>query len=257
MNPPKKTFGSSLNLLPFPLLITFYLLLLTTLLACNKQETDQLIDARDGRQYATVKIGTQWWMAENLAYMPYVNAVQDSLGIWVYGYDGKSKPYAETLENYQLYGCFYSWNVAMDLDPKYSKELWGGSDSLHQGICPDGWHLPSDTDWQKLEDYLETDPDFTPSDARQNTGDVGKKIKGNSTWTDPAANNQSGFNALATGFHYETGHFLNKGKYAYFWTATEYYQKSAMYRYLKDESPGTFRGFPLKVNGLSIRCLKN
>ncbi|MCK5821308.1 MAG: hypothetical protein KAH17_05465 [Bacteroidales bacterium] len=225
--------------------------------SCQKQETDFLVDARDGHQYSTVKIGNQWWMAENLAYLPFVSEVEDTSGIWVYGYDGKSVNYAVTLDSYIQNGCLYSWTYTMDISEKYEAEIWGGSDSLHQGVCPDGWHLPSDTEWQQLEDYLDTDPDFTPSDARQNTGNVGKKIKATSTWTGAEDNNETGFGALATGFRYETGHFVNKGKYAYFWSSTEYYAKSALYRYLWDDSEGTFRGYPLKTNGLSIRCVKN
>ena len=225
--------------------------------SCQKQETDSLIDDRDGHKYATIKIGNQWWMAENLAYLPFVSEVKDSSGIWVYGYNGKSVDYAKTLESFLEYGCLYSWTYAMDIPEKYNSELWGSSDSLHQGICPDGWHLPSDTEWQQLEDYLDTDPEFTPSDNRQNTGNVGKKIKATTTWTDADENNESGFGALATGFRYETGFFLNKGKYTYFWSSTEYYTKSALYRYLWDNSQGTFRGYPLKINGLSVRCVKD
>lgn len=225
--------------------------------ACQKQEPEFFLDSRDGRQYATTEIGEQIWMAENLAYMPYVSEMKDSAGIWVYAYDGNRKEEAKTLENYLQFGCLYSWTVAMDISQEYRMKYSGTSDSLHQGICPEGWHLPSDSEWQKLEDFLETKPDFTPLESRQNTGDVGKKIKATTTWKDADENNETGFGAFAAGFRYRTGFFHKQGKYAYFWTSTEYYGKSAYYRYLWDESPGTFRGFPSKDNGMSIRCIKD
>lgn len=237
-----------------PLFVFF--IAIFVLSSCQKPETEFLIDSRDGHQYSTVKIGEQIWMAENLAYMPYVSESSDSSGIWVYNYDGRSVEWAKTLDNYLNFGCLYSWTVAMDISSEFRVKYSGQSDSLHQGICPEGWHLPSDSEWQKLEDFLEPNPDFIPSDPRQHTGKVGEMIKATSTWTDADKNNETGFGAFAAGFRYETGYFHNKGKYAYFWSSSEYYDKSALYRYLWDESPGTFRGYPLKINGMSIRCVK-
>lgn len=166
--------------------------------ACQKQEADFLLDARDGHQYSIVKIGSQWWMAENLAYLPIVSELSDTNGIWVYGYSGRDVDYAKTTDNYLAFGCLYSWTHAMDIQDKYFNQFVRISDSLHQGICPEGWHLPSDSEWQNLEDLLDTDPSFTPIDERQHTGDVGKKIKATITWTDAGENNETGFGALAT-----------------------------------------------------------
>ena len=227
-------------------------------LGCEKQKTGSLIDQRDGHDYLTVKIGDQWWMAENLAYMPFVSKLHLNGGIWVYGYNGDSHEYAKGLIEYRNLGCLYNWTTAMDISDEYDEKLWGGSDSLHQGVCPAGWHLPSDSEWKMLEQNLESDPDFEASDERQYTGDVGLKIKSDSGW---AANgngsNETGFGALPGGIRYRTGFYLNQGSYGYYWTATEQYPGSATYRYLRDSSKGTFRGFPHKANGLSIRCLKD
>lgn len=236
----------------------FLMALVFLLVACEKQETGLLVDQRDGHEYQTVKIGNQWWMAENLAYMPFVAELKSDAGIWVFGYNGTSHQYALGLPEYSKYGCLYSWSVAMAIDTSYNNTLWNGSDSLHQGFCPAGWHLPSDAEWQELENHLESDPDYIAIDERQHSGDVGYKIKADSGWLSQGnGSNESGFNAVGAGIRYRTGFYLNEGTYTYFWTATEAYPGSATYRYLRDSSQGTFRGFPHKENGLSVRCVRD
>ncbi len=234
---------------------TFILLLFVS---CSREVHIELIDARDGRLYQTVRIGDQIWMAENLAYMPYVCEVQSDSGIWVYGYDGTSTNWAEGLENYKTLGCLYNWATAMDLGNEFNAKWWGGGDSLHQGICPDGWHLPSQVDWQSLESYLDTEPDFDKSDDRRNTGNAGRKIKSDSVWPSGfEGTNEFKFNALPAGMRYPPGFYLNHYTYGYFWTSTEKYPTSAVYRYLRDSTDATYKGFPSKKLGLSVRCVRD
>jgi len=226
--------------------------------ACAREVPEDLIDQRDGRVYRTTRIGDQTWMAENLGYMPYVSEVAADSGIWVFGYDGKSKEWAEGLQNYTDFGCLYSWSAAMDVSNDYRNSWLGVGDSLHQGICPDGWHLPSDKEWQSLEDYADTNPDFERTDERINSGNVGKKLKADSVWAENmVGTNDYNFNALPGGMRYFTGFFHKKIGYGYFWTSTEVYEKSAVYRYLRDSSDATFKGIPSKRLGLSVRCLKD
>ncbi|MFC2120417.1 FISUMP domain-containing protein [Bacteroidota bacterium] len=228
------------------------------LIACNNISTGMLTDSRDGKTYKTVQIGEQIWMAENLAYIPYVNDVKAEEGIWVYAYQGDNVEEAKKTPNYQIYGCLYNWPAAMNIEKRYRNELWNVSNIEHQGICPDGWHLPSDEEWKELELYLETNPSFNKDDERRYTGDVGKKLKSTSGWNnDGNGNNKSGFCALASGFRYRTGEFIKMGSYGYFWTASQIYPGSAWYRYLLDISDGTYRGFPSKSNGMPVRCVKN
>ena len=80
------------------------------------KETGTFVDSRDGKTYKTTKIGTQWWMAENLAYN-----VGD--GCWAYNNDES---------NVATYGRLYIWEAA-------------------QAACPSGWHLPSENEWKQLE----------------------------------------------------------------------------------------------------------
>lgn len=89
-------------------------------------------DSRDGKVYNIVTIGKQFWMAENLAYLPSV--VDPGTGSYtepyysVYGYNGTDVAAAKATENYQTYGVLYNWPAAMT-------------------ACPEGWHLPSDAEW--------------------------------------------------------------------------------------------------------------
>ena len=226
--------------------------------SCSRELTDDLLDQRDGRVYRTVKIRDQIWMAENLAYMPYVSELISDSGIWVYGYDGKSTDWAQGLQNYKVFGCLYSWTVAMDISNDYRSSLWNGSDSLHQGICPDGWHLPSDEEWQTLEDNIDTNPDFDRTDERRNSGNAGDKLKADSVWDENMeGSNEYKFDALPSGIRYYTGFFHKINTYGYFWTSTEEYANSAIYRYVRDSSDATFRGFPSKRIGMPVRCLKD
>ncbi|HBF89398.1 MAG TPA: hypothetical protein DDX39_12220 [Bacteroidales bacterium] len=101
-------------------IIFIVLLFFITYEFIDAQEKGSFIDIRDNRLYKTVKIGTQTWMAENLAY-------KISDGCWAYNND--------TNYTYTTYGLLYNWYESIK-------------------ICPNGWHLPSDAEWRILTDYL-------------------------------------------------------------------------------------------------------
>ena len=175
--------------------------------ACQKDpfdaESGTFTDKRDGRQYKWVKIGEQIWMAENLAYVPYVCAPDSQCGIWVYGYYGTGSFY----ENYSTYGCLYDWETAMK-------------------VCPEGWRLPSDEDWMELELFLgmgfdELDRTGSIRGADANVG--GKlKAKGTVFWKEPnlGATNESGFSALPGGILLDNKSFSSLRSVAYLWSSS-------------------------------------
>jgi uncharacterized protein (TIGR02145 family) len=99
------------------LLITFIILIISMNTAA--QVTGNFTDPRDGKTYKTVEIGTQTWMAENLAY-------KVEKGCWAYD---------NNQSNVKTYGYLYDWKIAKE-------------------VCPSGWHLPSDSEWTILSDYL-------------------------------------------------------------------------------------------------------
>ncbi|HOG20838.1 MAG TPA: FISUMP domain-containing protein, partial [Salinivirgaceae bacterium] len=205
-------------------------------------------DSRDGNVYKFVQIGSQVWMAENLKYLPSV--VGSSMGsdteplYYVLGYDGIDVAVAKATENYATYGVLYNWPAAMN--GAASSEA---NPSGVQGICPAGWHLPSDAEWTQLIDYL------SGSEV------AGGKLKetGTTHWDSPneGATNETGFTALPGGFRGSYGSFSNFGFYGFWWSATESGVSSAWNRSMNYEYSGVYRDYNGKEYGFSVRCLKN
>ena len=143
----------------------------------------------------------------------------------------------------------------MALPKQYNSEFWNGTDSIHQGVCPDGWHLPSDAEWNQLELFLIKSLDLTDSN------NVALKIKSDTLWNNNGnGTNDVGFAALPTGFRYREGLFDKIGRYGYFWTSTQCpssCDKSAKYRYLVFSDNKIHGSYPSKQNGLPVRCIKN
>ena len=111
------------------------------------------IDSRDGNEYNWVQIGDQIWMAENLKYLPSVvgsgTGSETTPYYYVYGYNGTNVADAKATDNYATYGVLYNWTAAMDGEASSTTNPSG-----IQGVCPAGWHLPSDAEWTELTDYL-------------------------------------------------------------------------------------------------------
>jgi uncharacterized protein (TIGR02145 family) len=188
-------------------------------------------------------------MSENLAYLPAVSpplAGSDTARYYyVFRYEGSNVTAAKQWEYYSDYGVFYNWPAAI-----------AGSDSSSavpsgvQGICPDGWHLPSDGEWDILVNYL--------------GGEylAGKTMKSTRTWNkyegySGNGDNSSGFNALPSGSRHNGGGFYNLGFNALYWSSTGYGQYSAWYRYLGYFHQGVYRYYSNKRYGFSVRCVKN
>ena len=111
--------------------------------SCSKDSFDgkkgNFTDPRDSHSYSWAKIGTQIWMSENLAYLPSVSPSDqgsDSTSIsYVYIYESTYVNTAKNTDNYKTYGTLYNWTMA-------------------QSACPDGWHLPSDVEWDVMANVL-------------------------------------------------------------------------------------------------------
>ncbi|MFC2121305.1 FISUMP domain-containing protein [Bacteroidota bacterium] len=200
------------------------------------------VDDRDGHVYKKIDIGTQTWMAENLAYLPSVSSSSEGSDsepyYYVYNYEGSDVSDAKSTGNYLNYGALYNWSAAMS-------------------ACPDGWNLPSDEEWKVLEQYLgmtETDANNT---GQRLSGDVGMKLKSTTGWNDNGnGDNSSEFNALPGGVRlHDGGGFSNLNVYAYFWSSTEYDYLS-YFRYLFNESDGAGRAYFVRETGYSVRCIK-
>lgn len=207
------------------------------------------IDSRDGNEYNWVKIGDQVWMAENLAYLPSVNMVahgsEDAAGsyYYVYGYDGTNVADAKATDNYATYGVLYNWTAAMDGEASSTTNPSG-----IQGVCPAGWHLPSDAEWTELTDYL--------------GGTVaGGKLKetGTTHWKSPntGATNETGFTALPGGLRYSNGTFGRVGYDGDWWSATEIDASLAWYRSMINDYSSVYRSYNYKEVGFCVRCVRD
>lgn len=204
-------------------------------------------DKRDGKVYKWTMIGTQSWMAENLAYLPRVNVKSDSSSTVakynVYGYDDTSVSDAKASSYYTTYGVLYNWTAAMA-----GAASSPASPSGVNGVCPTGWHLPSNVEWSTLETYV----------AGPYSSNVSTKLMSVSGWsTDGVTGTDSyGFSALPGGTYngWLSEYVLIDG---YWWTATEYDAKNAYHRnidYLGEYIDS--RPYP-KYLGFSVRCIKD
>ena len=208
-------------------------------------EYGTVLDDRDGQTYKTVKIGDQWWMAENLNYET-----------------DNSFCYNDSAEYCEKYGRLYTWAAAIDSvklandadnpqDCGYGKTCEvasAGSATLIQGICPSGWHLPSNEEWSAL---------FTAVGGRATAG---AKLKSQTGWTaiDGITNEDAyGFSALPAGIRDNIGFFYNGGNLAYFRSATEYNRYYAYFMFLNYDFELADLNYYYKYYGFSVRCLKD
>ena len=205
-------------------------------------------DTRDGKVYQTVVIGTQEWMAENLKYLPSVvgpgTGSQSTPYYYVYGYDGTNVADAKATDNYATYGVLYNWPAAMA-----GSASSNANPSGVQGVCPAGWHLPSDAEWTELTDYL------------GGISVAGGKLKetGTTHWASPntGATNETGFTALPGGDRYLFGDFYAIGLLGYWWSATEYGPHYAWSRYVGYADSNVDRNINAKEDGYSVRCVRD
>jgi uncharacterized protein (TIGR02145 family) len=187
--------------------------LMIIMINADAQTTGTLKDPRDGQIYKTVKIGDQWWMAQNLNYK-----TSDS---FCYLLDSSFS---------KTYGRLYVYDDA-------------------KNACPAGWHLPDDAEWTKLSDYL------------GGSGIAGGKMKATNTglWNyfDISDSNSSGFSALPGGCHSTDWEFGLMKFLGFWWTSTAYTDLSAWDRYMECGLTELSRADAKKMNGFSVRCVKD
>ena len=192
-------------------------------------------DSRDGEIYTTVSIGNQCWMAENLRYDVPGSTTLDTV------YPGAPLNY----------GRLYDWATVMN-----GATTSSSNPSAVQGICPSGWHLPSDSEWNEMEVALGMAAADTANTGWRGT-DHGTKMKSTTGWNNSGnGTNASGFNAFPAGF-YASGSFYGLGDYAYFWSSTEYSASGAWNRNLDSGSATVYRTNDTKTYGYSCRCVEN
>jgi len=212
-------------------------------------ETSTLTD-NDGNTYNTVKIGDQWWMAENLKTTklsdgpntPIANVTDNTA--WISLSTPAYSWFNNDIANKPLYGAMYNWFT------------------VNTGnLCPTGWHVPTDGEFNTLELYLGMASDQTTVWGWRGT-DLGTQLKNTTGWAvgppDQNGTNTSGFSALPGGYRYSVNGFFNDlGNLTYFWTATAEDALTSWYRRLDGNNVGSYRAGTTKTAGKSIRCVKD
>lgn len=203
----------------------------------NEVFIDFIIDI-DGNVYRTSIIGNQEWMSENLKVTHYrdgnpIPYLTDNYE-WMDTYSGAYCVYDNEPSNIGTYGNIYNWYTVDD----------------PRGLAPEGWHVPTDDDWQELVDFL----------GGGNVAGGKMKEAGTTHWDNPntGATNESGFTALPGGYRsHNNGYYSNIGIGANFWSSTEYNGDLGWARTLGYSNSEVYRHNSNKKKGFSIRCLKD
>jgi uncharacterized protein (TIGR02145 family) len=201
----------------------------------------------DGRTYDLVEIGGQCWFAHNLATDQYRNGDLIPTGLdntaWENTTAGACAIYNNDIANDVSNGKLYNWFTTVDA----------------RGLCPIGWHVPTDCEWMHLESSLGMSVVDQETVGFRGTAEGGT-LKATTNWTSPntGATNSSGFTALPGGYRSSIGAYEGVGNYGNWWSSTEkdsfiawlrnlVYYDSFLYRY----------PYSYKQNGFSIRCLRD
>ncbi|NOX65592.1 MAG: hypothetical protein GXO85_07285 [Chlorobi bacterium] len=239
------------------------ILAITSLLffvACSENSTEPKDDIKqntnvsgtvtdiEGNVYKTVKIGSQWWMAENLKVTKYrnnetISKITDN-SEWQNLSTGAFCSYENDDANIKVYGLLYNWfAVKRDLAPK-------------------GWHIPSDDDWKELEMYLGMSRASVDTIFQRGSDEGGKlKETGTTYWQSPnkGATNEINFSALPAGFRSRFGQFGYIGASSTFWSSTAYNINDPWLRTLGNTVSTILRErvYGQNGSGYSVRCVKD
>lgn len=219
----------------------------------------------DGNSYDAVQIGSQIWMAENLRTSRYADGAEIPLG----PSSSTTSPYRynpnNDVNNVSTYGYLYNWPAIMHGE--------SGSDanpSGVQGICPNGWHVPSIAEWKQLTNYVGSQSQYI---CGNDTSYIAKAISATTGWynsmepcavgNDLSANNATGFSALPAG-DFRDGYYNFFGETASFWSATDFSGSDygipftrMYYLFLYLHSANVQESGFVKDYGLSVRCVRD
>ncbi|MGQ8338366.1 FISUMP domain-containing protein [Sunxiuqinia sp. A32] len=191
----------------------------------------------DGNTYRTLKIGDQWWTAENLRTTKYNDGtpipLKSSSSAWEASFAGAYCWYENDKNTYKdTYGALYNW---------YAVET--------EKLCPQGWHVPKNGEWLKLRNYLS---------ANGHKDTEGNALKTTTGWyNDGNGTDDYSFSGIPSGYRNHKGTFGAGGAYADWWTSSEQISTSAWAIDLIYGQAGILQGGGYKECGYSVRCIKN
>lgn len=197
----------------------------------------------DNNIYNTVLIGNQCWMKENLKTTKYRNDNPieypgSDNNAWTTNTSGAYTWYDNNIGWKESYGALYNWNAVNNAN----------------GLCPSGWHVPTDAEYTAMTDYL------------GGTSVAGGKMKSTLTAPDPhprwespntGATNESNWSGLPGGFRYDSGSFIHLGLYGIVWSSTEVHSTGAWLLQLSYQEVSVLGYGYGKAYGFSVRCLKD
>ena len=223
-------------------------------------EYGEVVDERDGQVYKTVKMDSAVWMAENLNYAD-SNATPSLLG--------KSWCYGNEADSCTKYGRLYTWAAAIDSvaianDPENPLTCGNGTFCKDlekvQGICMDGWHLPSTKELHDVENQASaTRPtiEITDEGSVDRTSNM---LRSATAW--PYGSDDFGFSLLPGGYYlFDSGEFMDAGKKAFFWSL-DYAEEYASMFFVYDDYTSWSTGTQVIINekykyAISVRCVKD
>lgn len=196
--------------------------------------------------YNTLQIGPQCWFKQNLNYGTMVPGTTEMTHNMI----REKYCYNDQPVICERLGALYQWGEAMN----YS--ILSGA----QGICPPGWHIPTDEEFKQLEGTVDSQygyPDTTWDALGYRGYDVGKRLKSASEWESGYSTNHYGFSALGTGCRFVDSTFMNMRRYTSLWTSTSVSPMFSHYRYMEDWQIKVCRTSAPNNMGRSVRCLRN
>ena len=236
----------------------------------------------EGNVYNTIQIGDQCWMKENLRtttspttgtyLIPVAGTVSTYTGKQARWYNNDSATYAP-----MNYGLLYNWNAAVDtFNTAYGEISVNTSSSnavsmtftdYRRGICPVGWHLPSNAEWMAMADYVGSQIEYV---CDGNHDFIAKALASSEYWNSCSgeccpgdqsqySNNFTGFSVVPAG-GFDGSSFIYAGNQTYFWSSLQYENGEAYYQYLRNNFAYAFINnytVNLKLKGFSVRCLRD
>ncbi len=211
----------------------------------TEEKTTGTVSDIDGNVYKTIKIGDQWWMAENLKVTHYRNGDEipkvTNTTEWVNLNSGAYCNYNNDKNNADTYGRLYNWYAVTD----------------SRKIAPQGWHVPTIDEIAELEMHL----GLSKSEA-ENLGwrgtNQGYKLKSKTGWDDNGnGSDEYGFNVKPAGYRDQTGKFVDIGRDTGFWSVTEYNNNLGLNLGFQFDHSDIGRGQNPKHIGVSVRCIKD
>ena len=211
----------------------------------------------DGHVYNTVKLGSQCWMASNLRTTRYAD------GTFIAQGSGNSTTTAyrympdNNEDNLPTYGYLYNWLAVM-----YGASGSSANPSGVQGVCPNGWHVPSNAEWNQLTNYLMNEGGYTCGSGGNS---IAKALASTTGWncssvtcaigSTPINNNSTGFGVYASGYY--NGGTISMGVYSYLWSTTEYGDNVISRGFCSEYAFVPQITNTMKQMGHPVRCLRD